>query len=326
MSSVQQKEYTRRINLVLDYIEENLDQELSLAKLSQVASFSPYHFHRIFSAVMGERLNGFIQRIRLERAANKLITNSNKSITEIALECGFSGSAPFARAFKNQFGVSASRWRNGSYQEHSKIGQNERKNDQPVSKGREEYKIRAEYLPSRITNPIWRIEMKSKSKLTARVEVKSMPEIHVAYIRHIGPYKGDGALFEGLMNKLMQWAGPRDLIKFPESKLLTIYYDDPEVTADEKLRMDVCLTVPADTEVDGEIGKTSLKAGKYAIAHFEIGMNEYQDAWNAVYAGWLPESGYQPDDGPCYELYHNSPDEHPDKKHILDICLPVKPL
>ncbi len=55
-------------------------------------------------------------------------------------------------------------------------------------------------------------------------------------------------------------------------------------------------------------------------------MNEYGDAWNAVFGGWLPESGYQPDDGPCYEGYHNNPEEHPAHQHIIGIYVPVKPL
>jgi AraC family transcriptional regulator len=41
---------------------------------------------------------------------------------------------------------------------------------------------------------------------------------------------------------------------------------------------------------------------------------------------WLPESGYQPDDRPAYELYHNDPKTHPQGKFIIDICMPVKPL
>ena len=86
------------------------------------------------------------------------------------------------------------------------------------------------------------------------------------------------------------------------------------------------LPYPPDTPVDGEIGKTTIRVGKYVVSHFEIGFNEYEDTWNAVFGGWLPESGYQPDDAPCYELYHNNPEEHPVHKHIIDICLPVKPL
>jgi AraC family transcriptional regulator len=88
----------------------------------------------------------------------------------------------------------------------------------------------------------------------------------------------------------------------------------------------VCISVSKDTEVEGEVGKMTIPGGKYAMAHFEISENEYEDAWNAVYGNWLPESGFQPDDRPCFELYLNDPKEHPEHKHIVDICIPVKPL
>ena len=162
--------------------------------------------------------------------------------------------------------------------------------------------------------------------IQTQVEVRDMPEMHVAYVRHIGPYKGDQELFARLFNKLMAWAGPRGLLRFPETKVLTIYYDNPDITDESKLRTDACITVPADTQVDGEIGKTTIPAGKYAVAHFEIMPDQYQDAWNAVYGGWLPQSGYQPEDGPCYELYGSEMGADPKGKHIVDICLPVKPM
>jgi len=58
----------------------------------------------------------------------------------------------------------------------------------------------------------------------------------------------------------------------------------------------------------------------------EIAGDEFEDAWNMLMGGWLPESGYQPDDRLCYELCLNNPREHPGNKHIVDICVPVKPL
>ncbi len=167
--------------------------------------------------------------------------------------------------------------------------------------------------------------MKNKT-IQTNVEVKELPEMHVAYVRHIGPYKGDTELFGRLFGKLMKWAGPRGLLRFPETKVLAVYHDDPEITHEDKLRTDACITVPEDTRVEGEIGKTSIAAGKYAVAHFEIKTGQYEDAWKAVFGGWLPESGYQPDDGPCYEVYHNDPKEHPEGKQIVDICVPVKAL
>lgn len=95
---------------------------------------------------------------------------------------------------------------------------------------------------------------------------------------------------------------------------------------DPTARVDVCITVPEDVSVDGEIGKTTVPGGRYAVGHFELLPTEYEDAWTAIMGGWLPESGYQCDDRPCFESYLNDPKQHPEGKCIVDIHVPVKPL
>jgi hypothetical protein len=55
----------------------------------------------------------------------------------------------------------------------------------------------------------------------------------------------------------------------------------------------------------------TIPAGKYALARFELGDDEYQEAWYWVYRTWLPESSYLPDDRPCFEMFHNDPKTHP---------------
>lgn len=318
------EEYRSRINRVIDHIETNIDKDLSLRELSAIAHFSPFHFHRIFGAMVGETLNDFIQRLRLEKAAAKLISNPKNPVTAIALECGFSSPSTFARSFKDTFGMTASQWRSGGYLRHGKNGKQDSKDGKEVGNFRQDFDVYPQYTQG--NNELnWRVEMKNGT-LKAEVGVRDMPEMHVAYVRHIGPYKGDEELFGNLFNRLMTWAGPRGLLRFPETKIMCVYHDDPDITDESKLRTDACITVPEDTEVDGEIGKTAIPAGKYAIAHFEITPDRYQDAWNAVYSGWLPESGYQPADGPGYELYYGTPDQHPEGKHVVDICIPVKPL
>ena len=72
-------------------------------------------------------------------------------------------------------------------------------------------------------------------KKSLNVDVKEIPEMHVAYVRHIGPYKGDPALFERLFTKLFMWAGARDLLHIPEAKVMSVYHDNPEVTDESKL-------------------------------------------------------------------------------------------
>jgi AraC family transcriptional regulator len=318
------EEYTARVNRVIDYIEANISENLSLNALADVAHFSPFHFHRIFGGMVGETLNDFIQRIRVEKAAAKLVLNPKKSITEIAFECGFSSSSAFARSFRETYGMSASDWRLRGHLEYSKNSRTKSKDRQSVGNIGKAFHVSLRYNQD-TSNQLWRVKMKNK-EIQTNVEVKDMPELHVAYIRHIGPYQGNQELFGRLFNKLMAWAGPRNLLRFPETKVITIYHDNPDITEESRLRTDACITVPEDTQMEGEIGKAKIPAGKYAVAHFEITPDQYQDAWNAVYGGWLPESGYQPEDGPCYELYLNDPKQHPEGKHIVDICIPVKPL
>lgn len=158
------------------------------------------------------------------------------------------------------------------------------------------------------------------------VEVKDMEKLTVAYVRNIGPFKGNSKLFESLFEKLCAWAGPRDLFR-DDTKMMSVYHDDPNITDESKLRLDVAMSVEDDTKVDGEVNKQELPGGKYAIAHFELHeASEYQAAWDAFYHDWLPGSGYQPDHRPALEVYLNDPSKDPDGKHIVDFCIAVKPL
>jgi AraC family transcriptional regulator len=111
--SAHRREYERRVYRVMDYVQAHLDEELKLEKLAGVAAFSPFHFHRVFAAIAGETLSDFIRRVRLERAASGLAILRDTSVLEIALRCGFSSAATFARAFKSHFGMSATEWREG---------------------------------------------------------------------------------------------------------------------------------------------------------------------------------------------------------------------
>ena len=328
----QRAEYVARINRVIDHIDRNLNRELPLEELARVANFSRFHFHRIFSGMVGEPLNQFIQRIRIEKAASQLIEYVDKPITNIALDCGFSSSAAFARAFKQRFEMSASRWRDHKLEIKSKNGKTKRNAHQFLGK-----QWKSLSTPSEYSSGDWLMEMdpetrslrwsKKMTNMTdVSVEIKKFPEMHVAYVRHIGPYAGDSALFQSLFGKLMRWAGPRGLMSNPDTIVLTVYHDDPNVTEESKLRTSACITIPADTVVDGEIGKMNLDPGDYAVGHFEIDEDEYGEAWNHLMGGWLPQSGYQPDDRTCFEMNLNDPSKHPEKKHIVDICIPVKPL
>src|SRR5277367_4528515 len=113
-------EYVQRINRVIDYLRGNLDRQVKLKELARVACLSEFHFHRIFGAVSGETLNNFTNRLRLEKAA-RLLRYSDQSLTGIALECGFSSSAAFSRAFRSGYDTSPSEFRKSGEIKKSKI-------------------------------------------------------------------------------------------------------------------------------------------------------------------------------------------------------------
>lgn len=299
--------YISRINSGIDYIEKNIRSKLKLEAIAKASGFSPFHFHRIFKSVMGENLNQFIRRVRIEKAAFMLENNPSYSITEIAIKNGFSSSQSLSRDFKSFFTVTPSEYRK------SKICNME-------SNKRKDFVLDFHYNNDSSRPTIY---YKSVINNNMEVEIKTLPDMTLAYIRHVGPYKNNPSLFEQLFSRLCSWAGPRNLI-MKDSEFLCIYYDGPDVTDESKLRLDVCLIVPKDTEIDGEINKQEMKGGEYAIAKCVIkDQSEYEKYWNQMYAQWLPQSGYQPEDKPPFELYPAECKlENGDM--IVNICIPVK--
>jgi AraC family transcriptional regulator len=310
-------DYTARIHRVMDHVERRLDQPLLLEDLARVAHFSPFHFHRIFSAMTGETLQRFVARLRVEKAANMLLLYPSMSVTAVALDCGFSGSASFARAFKGHFGVSASAWR--------KLRKAERKIRQAQRKLGEAGPDGGAYPPDAGAgmDPAHRRTAMKPVEATA-VRIEDTDPMTVAYVRHVGPYAGDAGLFERLIGQLCRWAGPRNLLG-PQAKMLSIYHDNPEVTDEDKLRVSMCVTVPPGTKPEGEVGVMEVAGGTCAFAAFEIEMDQYGAAWQWLYGSWLPASGFEPDDRPCYELYTSAPGDCAEGLHRFEICLPVRP-
>jgi AraC family transcriptional regulator len=314
MTRYQANEYTARMNRVMDYVENHLGDELSLDLLADIANFSKYHFHRIFYAVTGETLFQFIQRIRLEKGATLLLFEPHKPVTDIALECGFANPASFAKSFKGMFAMSATEWRQRNIPAKQGIGTfRESSRQQAFQSVRIQYQNKTQ---------IWKIKTASGEDRT--VEVEDFPPMQLAYIRHTGPYKGDAALFETLWNKLCSWAGSRSLLDDSTWYLIT-YHDNPGLTEDNKLRMSVCVSVPEETETGGEVGKMDFAGGKYSTVKFQLGPEDYQDAWNWIYGEWLPQSGYVPDDRPPFERFTGEYNQE-QGTHTVHICVPVKPM
>lgn len=311
------KAYLRRINHVTDHIKKNLDGDLSLERLSNIAHFSKFYFHRTFKAVMGENINAYINRLRLEKSAFMLLFNPNQSVTSIAYASGFSSPSVFSRAFKAFYKLPPSQWRAKQKSKICTLARNHREVDT----------AQMFYIDFSKTKPSWRKQLTQDNALN--IAVRNMQEIKIAYVRHHGHYNPlDKLLFQSLFQKLMTWAVPQQLFNPPKTKALTIFSGGhPDVTVADDLSVDVAISIDKKVNASSEIGIRTIAAGEYAtLSLIDATIEECNQAWQALFNEWLPSSGYQPDDGAYYINHLNDPEQHPKKLYHIELYLPVKPL
>ena len=282
-------DYISRINSVVIYIEKNIDKPLNLDDIACHANFSPFHFHRIFTALERETPAEFILRLRAEKVARLLQEQKNTSITEIAYSCGFSNYTSFNRAFKKHFGMTAQEFR---------------KFEKAVfAKDRQFYNSKGELLER--TDRTINYEETNISTFkndgiiqNADIQVKRMPAFQVAYIRFVGNFYQIGETYD----KLLNWATPNGLLDLADTSLLTVYHDDPSVTKIDKNRQSVCVTIPDNFRIENCISKMIIEAGKYLVGYFELLDLDFEKAWNTMYLT-LIEKGYEFRNANVYEMY-----------------------
>jgi len=283
--------YQQRILQVLVYIQQHMDEPLTLEKLAEIACFSPYHFHRIFRGMVGETLAEHLRRLRLERAAGHLI-RTGRPVTDLAFEAGYETVESFTRSFRSRFGTAPSRYRT----EKKKRG-GEQGGPELVS---------------------W-IALREGGAIMMDVKILKKDSRKVAFVRHIGPYIQCGEAWE----KLCRWAGPRGLLN-RNTTFLGLSYDDPEVTPADKIRYDACITVGADVQPEGEIGVQEIPAGDFAVYLHKGPFEKLIDTYGALCGRWLPESGREIKDQSSVEIYLNDPNTTAPEDLLVEIQIPLE--
>ena len=311
-------EYLFRLNRTLDYVRDHFAEDLTLTKLAKVACFSKFHFHRIFHAVLGETVNQYVRRVRLEKAARMLTHNKDQSIIDIALDCGFSSSQNFAKAFKAHFGVTPTYVRTQYNWGRMKniLAKAESEDREAVSPQGAPNKGRGSLHSGRLIKRI------VEQRASLPVRVTEMPGYRVAYARTIGPYGLKTA--EPAFVQLLQWARPRGLIN-EKTLILGVLRNDPDITPVDKCIFDACITIPESEKSDGRINVQFLRGGKFAVYRCEIDPDGHHEAWMKLIIHWLLSSGYQPDNRPYYEIIYHMPGEYPPRRHVVELCLPIRP-
>jgi AraC family transcriptional regulator len=291
--------YVQRVNLAIDYIAGRLADPLRLRDLARAAKLSPFHFHRVFQALVGSTPADFVQRLRLEKALTMLSHPRPRSLTAIALACGFSSSSDFSRCFKRRFGVPPSSfdldtWRRTHGAELEAI----------VAQATSHRRL--ERLPPR-HNPD-----------TFRVRMRELPARTVAYIQVDRPYQGNRAM--NAVFRLLAWAERNGLA---DGQWLGYQWDNPEITSLEDCRYYAAVEAERFTP-RGEVGRYQFPPMTVAEVPIRGGLDLELRAWQWLYGCWLPRSGFIPDDQPAFEAWMGRPFAHGTEYFELAAQLPIR--
>lgn len=289
-----------RVNRAIDHVVRNLARPLRLEEVSRAARFSPFHFHRVFKGLLGETLNQFVKRQRLERALYLMSHAPGRSLTDVALDCGFSSSSDFSRSFKQRYGVPPSAFDLEAFR----------------SSRREELE---RVLASQEGGPRFSRLPVGHNPDGFEVRLRDLPARTVAYIRVLDPYRETAAT--AACERLLAWATERGLA---DGQWLGYMWEDPEIVALEDCRYDVALVVD-DVEPAGEIGRYEFPPMRVAEVRLSGGIELEQRAIDWLFKTWLPRSGFVPDDQPAFEAWIGRPFAHGLEHFEIACQLPVKP-
>jgi AraC family transcriptional regulator len=281
--------YERQLKKVIQFIGKNLDDEkLDLSQLSEVACFSKYHFHRLFTAYTGLSLQQYIRWLRLKRAAHQLIVNKEKPIIEIAINAGFESHESFTRAFKQACNLNPSEFR-----------------------AKSSWKM---WEQSPYCLP-------KQGEILMNITIKNIKARRLAVLEHYGdPEKvGDS------VNELINWAKVQLINLKPKAgEAFGFAYDDPQITPATEFRFDLGITIPEQLKLEGKIVEKRLPAGRYAVALHKGSRNNIGDTVYGLYRDWLPGSGEELEDLPCIFCYYNFDHEVAETELITECWLLLK--
>lgn len=229
MKNITYNDYIQRINKVVAYINNHLDETLDLKKLANEAALSDFHFHRIFKALKGEAIGGYITRLRLEATA-RLLRYTALTIEEIAFNIGYETTASLSKAFKKQYGISPTEYRTN----------------------KDTYIMKKE-----IINP----DLALKAPKIVTLEPKNL-----IYVALTGAY---GSLDYGKAYEQLWAVIKAQKLFTKGIESICISYDDPKITEGSLQRSDVCLAIHKPATPQEEVSCKTLAGGKYAVFFYQ---------------------------------------------------------
>ncbi|MBB3214713.1 AraC family transcriptional regulator [Herbaspirillum sp. Sphag1AN] len=285
---MKQQHYQSRFDRLFDYIDQNLEGDLSVDRLSEVACFSKFHFHRLFSAYCGISVGKYLQLIRLKRASFRLAFYPDHKIIDIALESGFETPESFSRAFRKMFGQSPS-----AFRKHPQW---------------QEWLQRYRYPTLPRTKKM-------------NVSIVDFPAVSIAVREHRGPIEG----VNDSVKIFIDWRKTSGFSPRDTSRTFGIMYDNPEITEPSAFRFDICgeVDAPVPENLQGIINKC-IPSGRCAVVRHHGSHDQIGQTVRALYRQWVPQSSEELRDFPLVFHYLNFVGETPEHELLTDIYLPLK--
>lgn len=282
MRTITYNDYIQRINKVVAYINDHLDESLDLKTLAEVAALSEFHFHRVFKALKGESIGAHISRLRIEAAA-RLLRYSALSIEDIAFNIGYEAPAALSKAFKNQYGITPTKYRTN----------------------KDIYIMKKE-----IINP----DLALKAPKIMELEPKNL-----IYVALTGEY---GTLDYGKAYEQL-WAVVKSQKLFTKGiESICVSYDDPKITEASLQRSEVSLAIHKPAQPEGNVSCKTLAGGKYAVFFYQGSYAQLSAVCDAAMR-WVVESEYELRDEPMFEKYLNDARRTPEEKLKTEIYIPI---
>lgn len=264
-----------RINDVLYEIHRDISALLTAKKLAEVASYSEQHFHRVFHQVVGETLNQYIRRTRLEHAANQLMFDTKSSVQDIAEKCGFHSLSSFNQAFKKVFSVTPGKWRAAD------------RSNTTAPYYMQDAEIAAAY-------------QRIQSRELPLPELVDLDDQWVAYVRH----QGYGRSIRLAWQTLQAWATVEGR---PGLNQLALHHSNPAWVPLPQCKYVACLRIDAPLIRRGVVNSMLIPGGLHAAFKLEGRYGELLPYLSKIMEDWLPASGFKMQTTPalvCYEKNH----------------------
>ena len=150
--------------------------------------------------------------------------------------------------------------------------------------------------------------------------IETFPEMTLACIRHRGSYHEVGPVFD----RVLDWAKQRGLYT-SSTKAIGLPYDNPDSVPAEELRYDAGVTLEEPVAVtDAAIKLERIPAGRYVVYTHKGPYTGIAGAFDKLFGQWLPNSGEEPDERPCMEIYLNDCKTLPESEWLTELCIPLK--